>query len=139
MLTRFFNLINSYQPSGVVVRGAYCYTKGLGFKSRIRHKCQTVCPRSHHWLSSSVLKICRQEVPCSILGHTCQPSHSKFSLVFLKSCINIGQDPLEKSPSTYMPRFLMRPLTLKTNNNDNLINQLNFIVILINFWPERLS
>ena len=32
------------RPTGVVDRGADCYTKGTGFESRVRHGYKTVCP-----------------------------------------------------------------------------------------------
>ena len=45
--------------SDAVVRGASCNTKGPGFKSRVRHICQTICPKPHQWLSGSALKSCQ--------------------------------------------------------------------------------
>ena len=51
------------RSSGVVVREAGSNTKGLGFDSRVRHGCQTIRPRLHQWLSGSVLKIRRPEMP----------------------------------------------------------------------------
>ena len=32
------------RPTGVVDRGAACYTKGTGFESRVRHGCKIVRP-----------------------------------------------------------------------------------------------
>ena len=32
------------RPTGVMDRGADCYTKGTGFESRVRHGCKTVRP-----------------------------------------------------------------------------------------------
>ena len=56
-------------------------------RSRVRHGCQTVRPRSHQWLSS---KTDRRKVPGSFLGRTCRPSCLEFSMFFSQTCINTG-------------------------------------------------
>ena len=42
----------------------------------------------HQWQSGSVLKTGRREVPGSIPGGACRPSHSKFSVVFSETRVN---------------------------------------------------
>ena len=55
MIIEFYNMILcnkvnqiplkiNCQPTGLVDRGADCYTKGSGLESRVRHGCKTVCP-----------------------------------------------------------------------------------------------
>ena len=52
----------------------------------------------HQWLSGSVLKIGRQELPGSILACACRSNRSEFSLVFSETRINMSQSSLERSP-----------------------------------------
>ena len=53
MIIEFYNMILcnkvnqiplkiNCQPTGLVDRGADCYTKGTGFESRVRHACKIV-------------------------------------------------------------------------------------------------
>ena len=44
----------------------------------------------HQWLSCIALKAGRQEVPGSIPGRACQPSHSEFYVVFSETRTNMG-------------------------------------------------
>ena len=78
------------RPSGVVVRGVGCCTKGPGLGSRVMHRCQTVRPRPHQWLSGSAPKIGRRGVPGSILGRASLPTRSEFSVVFSETRLNTG-------------------------------------------------
>ena len=78
------------QPSGIVFRGAGCYTKGPEFESRVRHGCQTIRPRHPQKLSISALKVGRREVPGSIFGRACRPIRSEFSVVFSETRVNTG-------------------------------------------------
>ena len=80
-------LIGVSPPNSVVTREAGCCTKGSGFKSQVRHGCQTVRPWLHQWLRS---KTGRQEVPGSFLGRACRRSRSELSMVFSETCINTG-------------------------------------------------
>ena len=73
------------RPSGAVVRGAGCYTKGLGFESQVKHGCQTVRPWPNQWLCS---KTGRRGVPRSFLGRACRPSRLEFSMVFSETRVN---------------------------------------------------
>ena len=66
------------RPSGVVVRGVDCYTKGPG---------STVHPWPHQCLHS---KTGRQEVPDSFFGRVCRPSCSEFSVFFSETRVNTG-------------------------------------------------
>ena len=77
------NKILQCRLTGVVGRG----TKGTGFESRVRHGCQTVRSRPHQWLRSITG---RREVPDSVLGRTCRPSRSEFSVVFSETRVNTG-------------------------------------------------
>ena len=51
----------------------------------------------HRWQSDSELETGRWEVPGSIPGHTCRPSHSEFFVVFLETRVNMGQVPQKDS------------------------------------------
>ena len=80
--------LGNHRPTGgKVVREAGCYTKGPGFKSRVRHGCRAVRPWLHQWLSS---KTSRREVPGSFLGSACRPNRSEFSVVFTETGVNTG-------------------------------------------------
>ena len=108
------------RPSGVVVRGDGCYTKGPGFESRVQHGCQTVHPRHDQWLNRSPLNIGRRQVPGSIIGDACRPSCSEFSVVFSETCVNTAWDPLERPsrrehhPQAQVP---LQAIGLKTYSN----------------------
>ena len=41
----------------------------------------------------------RREVPGSIPGRTCRPSHTDFSVVFFETHVNAVSDPLERPPT----------------------------------------
>ena len=96
----------SSQPSGVVVRGAGCYTKGPGFESRVRHGCQTVRPRSHQWLRS---KTDRRDLPGLFLGRASRPSRSEFFVVFLLKSRKYGLGSLRKTPTEGNPPIGLGP------------------------------
>ena len=59
------------------------------------------------------------EVPGSILSRACQPSRSRFSVVFSKARVNTRLDPLERLPppngghSTHRPWSFVRQSALK--------------------------
>ena len=50
-----------------------------------------------------------RKVPGSILGGACRPSRTDFSVVFSKTGLNVGWDPLERPPLWTLPQ---RPRTL---------------------------
>ena len=52
----------------------------------------------HQWRSGSALKTGRRKVPGLISGRACRPSCSEFSMVFSKTRVNTGEDPLERPP-----------------------------------------
>ena len=102
---KFFSLDLICRPSGVVVRGASCFTKRSGFEYRVRHGCQTVLPRPHQWLG-------RREVPGSILGRACRPSRSVFSMVFFRNSRKYGLGSLRKTPMQGTPPIVPGPIGL---------------------------
>ena len=50
------------------------------------------------WQSGFALKTGKREVPGSIPGHACQPSHSEFSRGFLRNSCKYGQGSLRSIP-----------------------------------------
>ena len=75
------HLRSEVRPSGVVVREAGSNTKGLGFDSRVRHGCQTVCPFGHHQGLRPKL-VDGDMVLWSFLGRASRPRRSEFSVFF---------------------------------------------------------
>ena len=57
----------------------------------------------HQWQSGSALKASKREVPGSIPDRACRHSRSKFFVVFSKTRVNTGEDPLERSPRKALP------------------------------------
>ena len=58
----------------------------------------------------------RWEVPGSNPGHACRPSRSEFFVVFSKTCINTGQDPLERPPMEDTPPTGLGPKVRQSTN-----------------------
>ena len=75
-----------------------CCTKCLGFESRVKHVCQTVCvcPTNDRAVMGS--KTGRREVPGSIPGSACRPTRSEIFVVFSEKREKMSQDPLERPP-----------------------------------------
>ena len=69
----------------------------------------------------SALKTGRREVLGSNPGRACRPSRLELSLVFSETCVNTGQDHLERPPTEGKPPIGPGP------PNYNYINLINYL------------
>ena len=61
-------------------------------------------------------------MPGSIPGHVCRPGRSEFSMAFSETCVNTGEDPLEKPlrrALSYRPRSQKRTIGLNPTSQLN--------------------
>ena len=75
----------------------------------------------------------RREMPGSIPGRSCRPSRSEFTEVFSETCVNVGEDfldrlPVEGTPPPLRPRSHMGTIDLKFTTS----TRLNFMLTYSN-------